>query len=289
MIRYSQMYRGKTGWYGIEQDFLDGKFKLKELAPLGVFGVFLLGSENSAFILPHAFIVNEMLNSPTNRLHIDKKGEQFFLRVSGKELRDITDYLNKLPVPSGEEPVADPEVPKVEAIDSQEYNIREHTRIQYLLVKFGKAAGYEVWVAPQDKNLSYNKEKFCELCLPELPNFGFDIPTKKIIQNIDVLWIERNIIHKAFEIESTSNVYSGLLRLADLVLSQPNTNIDLNIVAPLARRELVKKNILRPSFQNLRTKCAYISFEEVSKKYEIAKEVLKLQAQLKISLESEKF
>lgn len=142
---------------------------------------------------------------------------------------------------------------------------------------------------PQDRSLSYNKEQFSDLTLPEPPNFGFDLATRKIIQNIDILWIERNLIHKAFEIESTTNVYSGLLRLADLVLSQPNTNIDLNIVAPLARRELVKKNILRPSFQDLRKKCSYISFEEVSKKYEIAEEVLKLQAQLKISLESEKF
>ena len=104
-----------------------------------------------------------------------------------------------------------------------------------------------------------------------------------------MLWLEGNIIHKAFEIESTTSIYSGLLRLSDLVLAQPNTTIDLNVVAPLSRRENVKRNILRPTFQSLRRKCSYISFEEVTKKYQLAKEIIKLQAQLKLSLESEKF
>jgi hypothetical protein len=90
-----------------------------------------------------------MRDSPTNRLHVDKKGEQFFLRVSGKEPKDITDFLNGLPTPSEEVLASRKETLKVEPVDAQEYNIREHTRIQYLLTKFGRAAGYEVWVAPK--------------------------------------------------------------------------------------------------------------------------------------------
>ncbi|MFI5253281.1 MAG: hypothetical protein ACHQQQ_12720 [Bacteroidota bacterium] len=289
LIRYSKVYHENSAWYAIEQDFLDGKFKRNFSSPLGIFGIFLWGSDDTAFVLPQLVLHDQMHNSLSNRLHIEKKNNDFYLRTSGQQLLKITDLLNNLPIPKEDVVEVEQKTVKIETVTSQEQNLREHSKIQYLLIKFGRAAGYEVWVAPQDKTQKYNKEVFSEITLSELPNFGFDLNTKKIIENIDVLWIERNIIHKAFEIESTTNVYSGLLRLLDLILSQPNTNVDLNIVAPLSRRELVKKNILRPTFQNLRKRCSYISFEEISKKYEIAKEVLQLQAELRISLESEKF
>ena len=78
--------------------------------------------------------------------------------------------------------------------------------------------------------------------------------------------------------------------MSDLVLSQPNVNIDLHLVAPLRRREIVRKNILRPTFSKLRPKCSYISFEEVTEKYEVVKELLrKQQARFDNLLESESF
>ena len=289
-IRYSKVYKkgaSESAFFAVEQDFVDGKFKEGTKSPLGIFGVFLWGDKNHALVVPQTLFAENLKSAPTNRIHIDKREEQFFLRVSGHTPIDITDYLNNFPPSISEQ--ADKPPLTVEPVENQEQSIREHLRIQYFLIKFGRAAGYTVWVAPQDRNLEYEGERFSDLALRNLPNFGFDSNTNTIIQNIDVLWLEGNIIHKAFEIESTTSIYSGLLRLSDLVLAQPNTTIDLNVVAPLSRRENVKRNILRPTFQSLRRKCSYISFEEVTKKYQLAKEIIKLQAQLKLSLESEKF
>jgi hypothetical protein len=97
-----------------------------------------------------------------------------------------------------------------------------------------------------------------------LPNFGFDENTRRIVQNIDVLWLRKNVIRKAFEIESTTSIYSGLLRLNDLVLAQPNIQIDLYLAAASARRERVYNQLLRPSFQTLLQKCEFISFERIA-------------------------
>jgi hypothetical protein len=44
---------------------------------------------------------------------------------------------------------------------------------------------------------------------------------------IDVLWLDGNAIVAAFEIESTTSIYSGLLRMSDLLAMQPNLNIPL--------------------------------------------------------------
>ena len=42
---------------------------------------------------------------------------------------------------------------------------------------------------------------------------------------------------RTFEVEHTTSIYSGLLRLADLVALQPNIDIKLHIGAPDHKRE----------------------------------------------------
>jgi hypothetical protein len=81
---------------------------------------------------------------------------------------------------------------------------------------------------------------------------------------IDVLWLRGSAIVAAFEIESTTSIYSGLLRMSDLISMQPNLAMPLYIVAPDDRREKVKEEINRPTFSKLPTPlsdlCRYIPF-----------------------------
>ena len=44
--------------------------------------------------------------------------------------------------------------------------------------------------------------------------------TNQTIELIDVLWLDGNAIVAAFEIESTTSIYSGLLRMSDLLARQ---------------------------------------------------------------------
>src|SRR5439155_14166374 len=84
-------------------------------------------------------------------------------------------------------------------------------------------------------------------CRASLPR-QFDDATNRTIELIDVLWLKGNAIVAAFEIESTTSIYSGLLRMADLVAMQPNLSIPLYLVAPEERREKVVWEINRPTF-----------------------------------------
>lgn len=78
-----------------------------------------------------------------------------------------------------------------------------------------------------------------------------------------MLWVRGRAVVAAFEVEATTSIYSGLLRMSDLVALQPNTTIDLFIVAPDERATKVRYEILRPTFESfeppLRTRCRYIS------------------------------
>jgi hypothetical protein len=126
-----------------------------------------------------------------------------------------------------------------------------------------------VWVPPNDRNLSYKQQSFAGNTLDRLPNFGFDENTRRIVQNIDVLWLNRNIIRKAFEIESTTTIYSGLLRLNDLILSQPNNQIELYVAASRSRRQKVQSQLIRPSFQPLLPRCEFLAFDDVEAQYQM--------------------
>jgi hypothetical protein len=94
----------------------------------------------------------------------------------------------------------------------------------------------------------------------------FDPVTNQTIELIDVLWLDGNAIVAAFEIESTTSIYSGLLRMSDLVARQPNISVPLFLVAPDERRDKVIQQVNRPTFECMKPPpvtevCRYISFE----------------------------
>lgn len=143
-----------------------------------------------------------------------------------------------------------------------------HTEIQGLLLQLGSEMGFDVWVARNDRNRSWNGVKFAELprMKADLP-LQFDDATNRTIELIDVLWIQGNAIRAAFEIESTTSIYSGLLRMGDLIAMQPNINIPLYLVAPDERRDKVMEEVNRPTFRRLDPPlaevCSYISFSSL--------------------------
>ena len=141
----------------------------------------------------------------------------------------------------------------------------DHTEIQWHLLKLGSDMGFDVWVARNDKGKDFKGKRFAELSKlkNELP-LQFDDATNKTIELIDVLWLQGNAIVAAFEVESTTAIYSGLLRMSDLVAMQPNLSIPLYLVAPDDRREKVMTEVNRPTFSKLSPPlseiCRFISF-----------------------------
>ena len=69
------------------------------------------------------------------------------------------------------------------------------------------------------------------------------------------------------EIESTTSIYSGLLRMSDLISMQPNLSIPLYLVAPGDRRDKVLTEVNRPTFLRLSPPlaemCRSISFSSL--------------------------
>jgi len=122
----------------------------------------------------------------------------------------------------------------------------EHDEMQWRLIRLGHLAKCDVWVPRNDQPKQYHGNKFRDFVLDEFHD-TMDVP--RSIQNIDVVWkFGPYSIKSAFEIEHSTSVYSGILRLSDLRAEAPNSNYPLFIVASEDRRKKVFDELRRPTF-----------------------------------------
>jgi hypothetical protein len=122
----------------------------------------------------------------------------------------------------------------------------EHDEMQWRLIHLGRLAKLDVWVPTHDQNRQYEGHKFRDLVLSEFRE-ALDVPPT--IKNIDVVWkFGPYSIKSAFEIEHSTSIYSGILRLSDLRAETPNSNYPLFIVASEERKKKVFNELLRPTF-----------------------------------------
>ena len=131
---------------------------------------------------------------------------------------------------------------------------RTHTEVQGWLRDLGRALGYDVWVAANDRNRAYGAGRLCDGCLASLPAPVDAAPGAEAVRLIDVLWLERGHgrVAGAFEVEHTTSIYSGIVRLLDLALgTSDQTAHGLFLVAPDDREGEVRAQLARPAFSRV--------------------------------------
>jgi len=145
---------------------------------------------------------------------------------------------------------------------------RESIKIQALLAHIGASMGMKVWIPASDRTAVINELNGDDTALLTTLPLNYDSTTIDTIERIDVLWIKRRSIVRAFEVEHTTAIYSGILRMADLLSLQPNMDIRLHIVAPDERRKKVFDEIKRPVFSLLERRplastCTFLPYDAI--------------------------
>lgn len=132
-----------------------------------------------------------------------------------------------------------------------------HTEVQGWLRDLGLALGFEVWVASNDRSRAYGSGRLGDGCRAELPAVFASSPAAETIRLIDILWLDRTSgrAEAAFEVEHTTSIYSGIVRMLDLALGfeseQPSAGACF-LVAPDEREEEVRAQLARPAFSRVR-------------------------------------
>lgn len=252
--------------HGVPMEELEGRVAFFATAKdRGKFRGFVRGSPNLFHDLKDAEFILSLLHAaeqnPISRPVDPKKlARKPLYKVEPARGTKKLPTLVSVPEPDEPSPFQSPE--RQEAIDS---TTTRHTEIQYELLKLGAELGLDVWVARNDRSRKWNGVALGSLAkmIEELPT-QFNEATNRTIELIDVLWLSGNSIIAAFEVECTTSIYSGLLRMSDLLALQPNLDINLFLVAPDERRAKVEQELLRPSF-SLREKplakvCGFLPF-----------------------------
>ena len=196
--------------------------------------------------------------------------------LSDEDKRKLT-LRRRVPTLDGEVEV---EVPDHEeddsALETEEAGLsptpiaRESIQMQAKVAQIGAEMGFRIWVPRNDKSrvLDHIPQTMHEKFLNGLP-LNYDDTTLRTVEQIDVLWLKGRSMARAFEIEHTTAIYSGLLRMADLLALQPNMDIRLHIVAPADKREKVLREIRRPVFSLLERgplydQCSFLSYDSIA-------------------------
>jgi type II restriction enzyme len=129
-----------------------------------------------------------------------------------------------------------------------------HTEVQAWLRDLGRSLGFDIWIATNDRNRAFANGRLSDGCLAALPPAVDQAPGADAIRLIDVLWLERGTakVVGAFEVEHTTSIYSGIVRLLDLALgSDLRSPNGLFLVAPDDREGEVRTQLARPAFSRI--------------------------------------
>jgi type II restriction enzyme len=127
-----------------------------------------------------------------------------------------------------------------------------HTAMQGLLRDLGLSLGFQVWIAANDRGRSCGDGVLADGCLPQLPPSA--AAGGDSVRLIDVVWFESasGDVAAAFEVEHSTSIYSGIVRMLDLALGTAFAATGkLFLVAPDNRREQVAQQLRRPAFSRV--------------------------------------
>jgi type II restriction enzyme len=156
---------------------------------------------------------------------------------------------------------------------TQNESDRTHTEIQSWLRDLGSALGYDVWIAANDRGRLHNGSALGRGCLEALPPALNTAVGSESIRLIDVLWLEKgqSKVAAAFEVEHSTSIYSGVVRMLDLALSTGDlhSTAGLFLVAPDARENDVRAQLRRPAFSRVSDlDISYLPYSELEKNRE---------------------
>ncbi len=141
----------------------------------------------------------------------------------------------------------------------------KHVEIEGMLIELGNLLGFDTYCA--DKSKTYNGTPLSELTsLKTIPKFSMSRITSTA-QRIDVIWFEDEFPVFAFEVEHTTDITKGLLRLHQLTQFQTRLFI-------VSSKEMQKKfdiEISKTPFYQFQDRYAFRTYQELKRFYNLAK------------------
>jgi len=149
--------------------------------------------------------------------------------------------------------------------------ITNHSEAEFILLKLGQILGYDTY-SPDRSKKAYGRKLEDLISLDEIPQFT--TPTLlDTIKSIDVIWFEDEFPVCCFEIEHTTGVSTGLLRLYQT--SQLNTK--LFVIAPAEVLKKFDTEMNKIPFSKMKNRYIFHSYEDLVNFYNLAENYFRLR------------
>ena len=140
------------------------------------------------------------------------------------------------------------------------------------MLELGNLLGYDTYVA--DPSKKYKSTTLGNLAtLKEIPEFTYR-RLLDTVKNIDVIWFEEEFPKFCFEIEHTTGVTMGLLRLYQI---RKITNAKFFIIAPQDIISKFQTEISKDPFHQIRERYIFRSYLQLVEMFEQASAYYKLK------------
>jgi len=144
-------------------------------------------------------------------------------------------------------------------------SIKTHEEAECVLLKLGLLLGFDTYT-PDKSKVAYGKQLAEYASLKDLPPFTHE-DYLKIVREIDVIWFKDEFPELCFEIEHTTGVALGLLRLYHV----RKFNAGLYIIAPKKVATKYQTEVNKEPFRQIKNRYKFRSYKELSEFYSLVK------------------
>jgi hypothetical protein len=125
--------------------------------------------------------------------------------------------------------------------------VSQHSETIAILAEAGKVLGYKIAIGKREQyevvSGLMGEKRLSEWVTVDIKDIS-GIENVKDVELIDLLWVKREKIATAFEVESTTGMTSGLVRCSNLP-----SGVDRYLVIPEERHQQLRRKMLSPMFK----------------------------------------
>jgi len=146
-----------------------------------------------------------------------------------------------------------------------------HTKAEGALLELGNLLRYDTYVTADDRNKKYRDIPLAEIAtLQELPN-SIAQSILNAVRHIDVIWFKEELPEYCIEVEHSTDITRGLLRLYQL----RGLKTSFMVVAPAEAQDKFEREVKKAPFHSIRDSFRFNSYDDLTRFLVVAGEFVR--------------
>jgi len=147
--------------------------------------------------------------------------------------------------------------------------IESHAEAEADLLELGNLLGFDTYVTADDRNKEFRGKLLSKTAtLQEMPEDCIPPGIKDTVRHIDVIWFEKKFPKYCIEVEHSTDITHGLLRLYRL----KELKTSFMVVAPTGAQDKFEREVKKVPFDSIRDSFRFNSYDDLTRFLAVARE-----------------